>query len=606
MYVPNQHALLAEAFSKGYSHGDMNTSFFSVTRRFVKENMQLLVEEEIPEHVLLLGLRSSLPKASLSLFVTIPYLNQRIFDAFHNFLPKDVAKLLDYLIWEDRVNHTEIEEKLGIKVYEARNSSYSSYQRVTIKKYFNYFRYVDKNRYSGYKSNFQFYIEPAVRRILAIYYAKPTNSKISPVKAIPDNLVLYNRGEIDIMLELPRVLAYAQQDNIKTASNGKPQVSTLGKMQRKLNLNEFYPDVKEKSLGLMRTNLLAGLVMTMGKGLSTSDLPVLIKTLIQSYYSNKYYTVYHLLTYLKGTGYADAYYLERVEPKFVHLLSELPVNQWVSVENINTYLKFGFVDIRPVKGYVARNKLYYTYDDVVQYERYAYTERKHYIGDDRFNRAITIPTLKGTLLLFAAFGLLDVAYDWVDTSIMGKTCDSPFDGLKYVRLTALGAYVSGQSTTYEPPSEVSESKMELSPDSLTIISDKNDQTAAVVLEPYTEKVTPNRFRTDFSIFLKGIGNKKELNDKIKLFKQSVTEELPDNWQQFFKELDRKIDPINKISNLTIYRIPEDNPDLLQLIARDAKLKNICMKAEGYHILVEKKKLSQFKARLREFGYLMSK
>jgi len=171
---------------------------------------------------------------------------------------------------------------------------------------------------------------------------------------------------------------------------------------------------------------------------------------------------------------------------------------------------------------------------------------------------------------------------------------------------SLGAYVSGQRTHYEAPEEISHSKIELSSDSLTIISDKNDPTAAVVLEPYTEKVTPNRFKTDFSIFLNGISNQKELTDKVKLFKQSVTEDLPPNWVTFFEQLHQKIDPLKKIPSMIVYQIPPDNPELIKLIARDAILKDLCNKAEGYHILVTKKNLPAFKARLREFGYLMSR
>jgi len=194
----------------------------------------------------------------------------------------------------------------------------------------------------------------------------------------------------------------------------------------------------------------------------------------------------------------------------------------------------------------------------------------------------------------------------MNTMVMGQTCNSPFDGLKYIRLNNLGAYVAGKQTRYDVPQEVRHSTVELSKDSLTIISDKDDPTAAIILEPYTEKVTPNRFKTDFSIFLKGIGDKKELADKIKLFKQSVTEDLPPNWATFFEQLNQKIDPLTNVSTMHVFQIPDNNPDLIKLIARDTKLKSMCFKAEGYHILVPKKKFASFKARLQEFGYLMSR
>ena len=607
MYIKNQHDLVADAFEKGYTMADLKESFFVLTRQFIQKNMTLLIRQEVPDKVILIGTFNSWTKRELALFVTIPYLNKQLFTAFKFSLSNEVQKLLNELVWEEKMTQRDIERKLDIKVYTTTKSTYSGYEQINIKEEFKFFRHVNIHRYSTLrKPEYTFYIEPSVRRIIAIYYDTPSSSTINPIEELPPLAYVYKKGEIDIMLELPRLMAYAQQGNIRVSAKGKPAASTLSKMQRKLNLSEFYPNEKIKALGLIRTNLLAGLITTTGKGMSTADSGTFIKTLIHSYYANRYQTVHQLLTYLKGTGYVDDYYTENIAPHFVHLLTELPEKDWVSVDNIIKYLKFTFKDIRPVKEYIARNKLYYEYDAIVKYERYSYNESKHYIDNARYDRAITIPTLKGTLFLFAAFGLLDLAYEEVDAEIMGETCDSPFDGLRYIRLTDLGAYVAGKRTRYDAPEEISHSTIELSKDSLTIISDKNDPTASIILEPYTEKVTPNRFRTDFAIFLKGIANKKELGDKIKLFKQSVTDELPPNWQTFFTQLNQKIDPLEAILGVSIFQIPEDNPELIKLIARDAKLKSLCFKAEGYHILVPKKKLAQFKARLREFGYLLSK
>ena len=607
MYIKNQHDLVADAFEKGYTMADLKVSFFVLTRAFVQKNMTLLVREGIPEKIILVGTFNSWTKRELALFVTIPYLNKNLFIAFKFSLSNDVKKLLNVLVFEEKMTQAEIVQKLDIKVYDTTKSRYSGYEQVNIKDEFKFFRHINIHRYSTLrKPEYTFYIEPSVRRIIAIYYDQPSNSNINPVEALADTHYIYDRGQIDIMLELPRLMAYAQQGNIKVSAKGKPAVSTLGKMQRKLNLAEFYPNETIKSIGLMRTNLLAGLITTTGNARSTTEPSTFLKTLIQSYYVNSYQSIHALLTYLKGTGHIDAYYIENIEPHFVHLLSELPENEWVSIENISKYLKFSFKDIRPLKEYIARNKIYYEYDAVVKYERYSYNESKHYIDNARYDRAITLPALKGSLFLFAAFGLLDLAYDEVDAEVMGQTCDSPFDGLKYIRLNQLGAYITGKQPRYEAPQEISHSTIELSKDSLTIISDKDDPTATVILEPYTEKVTPNRFRTDFAIFLNGIANKNELADKIKLFKHSVTEDLPPNWVTFFEQLHQKIDPLVGISTMHVFQIPDNNRELIKLIARDAKLKSLCFKAEGYHIIVPKKKLAPFKARLREFGYLMSR
>jgi hypothetical protein len=199
---------------------------------------------------------------------------------------------------------------------------------------------------------------------------------------------------------------------------------------------------------------------------------------------------------------------------------------------------------------------------------------------------------------------LDVAYDTPDVSEMGKTTQSPYDGLQYIRLNKLGAFVLAKTAEYEEPSVISKSSITLSTDSLTIVVDEADTTAPVILEPYTHRVSPNRFRTDFGFFLKNTKTKQELEDKITLFKQSVKVDIPDNWEVFFKELRQKIDPLTPVKDVFVFQIPTDNPELLRLIAKDVTLRKYCLKAEGYHIIVPKKNMSRFRKRLGEFGYLL--
>ncbi|MEM1121913.1 MAG: hypothetical protein AAGJ18_15785 [Bacteroidota bacterium] len=607
MYIPNQHELVADAFEKGYNKADMQESFLQLTRNFVRAQMQLLTDEGVPDKVILIGTQSSFTKRELALFVTLPYLDKHFFEGFKNSLPTNTAKLLDELVWEEKMTQKEIERKLDIQLFDIKKSTYSGYEQYILKKDFRYFRHANIHKHATLRRpEYILYIEPSVRRIINIYYDQPKGTNLEPIEAIEETSFVYDRGETDILLEIPRLQAYAQQGNIKVSTKGKPAIGTLSKMQRKLNLAEFYPNDEAKMVRLIRSNLLAGLITTLGSASTNSGPEVLIKMLIQSYYVNRYRALYQLLPHLKGTAYTDEYYVNKVEHHFVHLLSQLPEGRWIAIDNILRFLKFSFIDIRPVKDYIARNKLYYDYEATVQYEHYAYRENKHYIDANRYDEAIMIPTLKGNLFLFAAFGLLDVAYDKIDGEIMGQTADSPYDGLKYVRLTKLGAYVSGQNTQYEPPADIGASTIELSEDSLTITSSKNDTTAAIVLEPFTQKVTPNRFRTDYSIFLYGVTSQEELAGKIRLFKQAVTTELPPNWEHFFGQLSKKIDPLKKVTTMIVFKIPEDSPELTKLIARDAKLKSMCLKAEGYHILVERKKFAAFKNRLREFGYLLSR
>jgi hypothetical protein len=172
-------------------------------------------------------------------------------------------------------------------------------------------------------------------------------------------------------------------------------------------------------------------------------------------------------------------------------------------------------------------------------------------------------------------------------------------------LTNLGAYALELVKEYELPESFKKSVTILSEDSLTITVDADDTTAPMVLEPYAVRVSPNRYRTDFSFFLKGVKDKKELQNKITLFKQAVKVDLPENWVEFFTEVRGKIDPLTKYGAVKVFKIPQENKELLKLIARDPILQKHSMKAENYHLIVPNKSMAAFKARMREFGYLLS-
>ena len=104
--------------------------------------------------------------------------------------------------------------------------------------------------------------------------------------------------------------------------------------------------------------------------------------------------------------------------------------------------------------------------------------------------------------------------------------------------------------------------------------------------------------------MQGIYDINVLDEKISRFKKAVGVSLPDVWDDFFQDLRAKINPLKKVGNLKVYKVPEDNTDLINLIARDMRLKELCLKAEGFYIIVPNKKLRAFKSRLQEFGYLI--
>lgn len=598
---------IKQLFDGSYNKTDLEAGFGKLTRSFIQANNSLCKAEGISDHEIDYAYQKNLTKARLASMVSIPFTNKTLFQAFRAYIPVELKLIMDTLIWEERLYNDEIKEKFNIEIVTSRKNTWGKGYVYILLPQFKFFRHRNHSAYRYQtEAKFSLSLNPLLRQVIAEYYELPEGASFKPTE-LTKTAFIFEKGEQSIFLEILRIMAYAKQGQIKATKKKKPQASTLNKMQRSLNTVEFFPDTNDKNLKTLRTGLIASLVLWATKyTVGTSEIAGFIQSLFEVFYIKKYNSVQGILGYIKGTGYIDDYYKRNVEPSFYNILKQLPLGKWISIDNIELYIKYNFLDVKPFSEYLAKNKLYFNYEAEVKINDYSYVQKKHEVDEDRFHRSIIVPLIKGTFYLFGAFGLVDLAYEQPDTTDIGLTTESPYDGLRYVRLTPLGAFVIGKAKTYELPTAIKQTTIELSKDSLTIIVDENDDTAPVILQPYTERVSPNRFRTEFSFFLKGVKTKKELQDKIKLFKQTIpSDNLPLNWTTFFRELEQKIDPLNTVSNIKVFQIPKDNPELIRLIAKDVSFRKLCMKAEGYHILVEKKKMAAFKKRLQEFGYLLT-
>ncbi|MEM9849081.1 MAG: hypothetical protein AAF847_14445 [Bacteroidota bacterium] len=596
---------IARILNQSYNKAELESSFKTLVRIFVNTNYDFLVEQKISKLELNLGKQKAFRKDGLATLCAIPFANKAIFQKFRDSLLDDTKIVLDELIWVEALHQDEIERKFGLKIYTVTTKKlWNNYTRteVSIKEQFKMFRAVNAAGWYAQKPEYTLSLPPALRRILSQYYDRPESANFLPLESIEKTTYLRDSGEFDVQRELPLLLAYASQGNIKVTSKGRPAATTIGKLQRKLNLVEFFPNTKEKVLKNLRSYLMAGITVTLNQKQMSGEVPELLRnTIFKNNYINRFESSPVILHYLKGMGYVTYDEIRSVELEMFQMLKKMPVGQWVSYDNVDSYMRYNIIELKPINEYAASNKLYYQYQDPTA----SYYTDKHYIRSGQYHRSIVEPFVKGTFFFFSSFGLVDIAYNESNVETLGQNTFSPYDDLKYVRLTSLGAYVVGTADTYVPPKGAAGLEILLSADSLTMIVDEKDEVADTMLDPYAERISPTRFQTDYRIFLKECRSKKELDGKIKLFQQFISNDLPKNWEDFFNELRRKIDPFDEVKNLRIFKIPTDNDKLIKLVARDAKLKKLVIKAEGYHLLIEKGNMSTFKKRLQEFGYFLT-
>jgi len=605
-----RHNSLIEIFHKEFSKAILSSYVGKWIQKFIESHLELCKEEEIPDTVLeaVAGKAYKINKQMLSEIASVPFSTQKLFDAYREYLPVKFQTLLDELIWHESLTFEEAGNFTNEKIYiehQQERGRFSRRDQFELKIEYNFFIAYNKRDYYYQELGLNDYfvkLPVGLRIVLSHYYKAPKNASFHPVDKLEKTKHTFT-SEANIHSEISKALAYRNQNLIKTSTKGKVVASTLGKMQRATALEEFYPDSKNKMLKAVKTNLLAGMLT---KHSNVASLPTLMHEFIKLLFNKQYKNIYNctdgILNHLRGIGRIDEFYIQDSELTIITIFEKLPIDEWISVKNLQDYVKYNFYDLTPIRRNHACEKLYYPIREEDRKDIYI---DKKFISKEPFSKVITSPYLFGSCYLFAAFGLMDIAYNTPNLSIPGTSGYSPYDELKYIKLNKLGAYVLGISDTYEASENVSKSSIELSDKSLTIVIDEADHTAPILLKPYAQRASPNRYQTNFSYFLNSVTDKKTLEDKITLFKQTVKVEIPEIWNQFFNDLHKKIDPVKKIFGHNIFRIPPDNKELMRLIAKDATLQKLCLKAEGYHIIVKNSNLNKFKSRLQEFGYLMT-
>ncbi len=598
----NRLTKIAAVFKEEYPIHYLEDGMMKLTQDFIKKNASICSKEGISHLDVSLAYIKRVPKKDLPAFVALPYSSKVLYEAFLKFMPKKLKMIHEYLMKNDSILSKELVEEHGFPMLDEKIIDKGrSWQRreYFIKREYLIFLVYEMGWHSRIRGEYMLTIPISLRRILIQYYDQPAEATLSPIKELPPtDHVFY--GESEIIQEMPRLGIFKKQGFIKKTQRGRPQTAAISKMHRQLKIKEFYPDHKDKLLKSLRSSLLASLLIHLPEKIINAEPQAQINILFQDKYLKEYQGGQGLMAYLKGSSTYDERFYNLPNNEFYSLFKSLPINEWINYDNLANHIKFNLYNTQPYsEPDWASEKLHYVIP------KKNYPKYKQYVIEDLYEKAVTIPYIKANCFLFAAFGLLDIAYDTPDMTTLGDSAYSPYDAIKYIRLNKLGAFVLGLKNDYEPPVDIIRSEIVLSTNSLTITINEQDVTAPVILEPFTQRVSPNRFRTAPSFFLQGVSTNMELREKIKEFKQAVKVTLPPNWEAFFKDLENKVNPFQKARGVQVLNIPPDNKELLRLIAKDEYLKHICIKAEGYRIIIKNKDMIPFRKRLQEFGYLVT-
>lgn len=218
---------------------------------------------------------------------------------------------------------------------------------------------------------------------------------------------------------------------------------------------------------------------------------------------------------------------------------------------------------------------------------------------DMFAREFGLTTLQSVAFLLCSLGMAELAIS------NSYSHDTPFAGAEYIRLTPLGRYALGEDPVYTPPEMEQEAYFELDPNRLIIRSLASPNPYAQLLSDTAKPISKNRYETSASTFLAQCHNRDDVEQKISIFKQFISDKLPPLWEQFFQSLLQHCNPLQAdTATYRQYRLSPDNSELIHLLTTDERLRRLIIRAEGYLILVRSEDIHQFEEQLKKHGYLL--
>ena len=523
--------------------------------------------------------------------------NEAIFKDFLASLQHNFDRLFEYLIWHKTADQKTVESITGLEMLE---SSKFTYNLPNVKNKYTLFRTYVYNSYN-YKYNpnsviVEILMPPFLKRRLFRYFPTPINFTIVEVPEPVGNDLVFFKCEEAINFELPNLITYYMQDQIKYSDKGRPLPSGMKKLQRTLQLTEFY---KEDSFNTLRSMLLSGILYGYDAKNVLSGVHNIIRQLFTTNF-NKVPLPPFLFGFLKGCTYFQERDFYQEANRNIHFaFSTLPQGKWVTIKNLYDFIEGHAFEILPLDDSSIRNKINYEVDDTKSYDS------KKFIENENMERFIKMPMVYGSAFIFAAYGLLEICYEATPPNgRLGKDWFSEYDNLKAVKLTPLGAYALGLSDVYDAPTATNTNKLVFEENSLMIRAEGNPDIAQIVLTNYAQKVAANRYQFSQSLFLKDCKKSKDIINKITLFKQTIGQTLPPFWENYLAQLVANSKRIADVNNAIVYQLKPEDKELHRLLVNDDALKKMVIKAEQFKIIVATNQIAAFRNRLKEFGILL--
>ncbi len=428
------------------------------------------------------------------------------------------------------------------------------------------------------------------------YYPNPITKSASDQK----NHVVFN-GEKQIFDLASKLFFLSKNNFIKTSTTGKILKPSITKVKKENIFNEIFPAELNKATDNFLLNLLLTLLSDVDAELDTNDVIGIIKNILNNIKVDDF-SVYRVLMELYGGNPNGKHIGADYDGFFEAMKFLVEPDKWYSPDSLMRHLQYKRQELDPIDIYVGTSLKLKTENNI------------HFVEINHYDKQFTVlsPYLNGIIYTLASLGLVETSSDFktiyasFESYYQEVAVQIPFAALKYFRLTKLGRYIFELDDNYETP-KTNFKETEVLPDtnSLTLsLSEKNDLIHSH-LSNFAKPMGAKLFLVSEKSFLKKVATKDQMEKNIVRLKQLSTKPLPPNWIDFLKQLEQRFNPLIRVKDkFLLYKIPDNNPELLNIMMADSKLKSLYTKVDNKQLLVKKKSLPEFRQRMTALGWVM--
>lgn len=209
----------------------------------------------------------------------------------------------------------------------------------------------------------------------------------------------------------------------------------------------------------------------------------------------------------------------------------------------------------------------------------------------------------------ATIGVVDIAYVSDDVSLVDterhyiNEAFSLHDGLLYFRINNWGAFLLGQADSYVPTAPPTKALFTIDEARQVRLLDSLLPNERLLLELISEPVDEMAYRLDVVKLLTAVEQGQNLDYLTDFLSSNVQGQLPASVAQWLAQLGQNVG-VAKVGETAVF-IQIKDPTLRDLLQQDSQLAKLCEPHNSKTVLVLSKRLTRFRSRLKELGYLLA-